>query len=226
LKNNKIKFMKKILYLLTITFFCSNANAQNVGPKDMVHKFVQIIGDQIIDVANDKKLNEVNKKQKIIKIIDKSIDSKWIARFVLGRHYKNASEEQRKKFMETYREFMINTYGPKFNSYNGKKFAVNSVEKQGSFYLAKSEFNPKNSNTVVFFDFRVIEDDGNYFIVDFIAEGVSLIETQRSEFNSTINEEGLDKFLETLEKRVDALKIDNNKPTKTKDSKISTNSKK
>ena len=108
---------------------------------------------------------------------------------------------------------MINTYGPKFNSYNGKKFTVNSVEKQGSFYLAKSEFTPKNSNTVIFFDFRVIEDDGNYYIVDFIAEGVSLIETQRSEFNSTINDEGLDKFLEILKKRVDALKSDNNKPS-------------
>lgn len=205
--------MKRILYLFTIIFFCCTANAQNAVPKDMVQKFVQILGDQIIDVAKDKKLNEVNKKQKIINIIDKSIDSKWISRFVLGRHHKNASEEQRKKFMEIYREFMINTYGPKFNSYNGKKFTVNSVEKQGSFYLAKSEFTPKNSNTVIFFDFRVIEDDGNYYIVDFIAEGVSLIETQRSEFNSTINDEGLDKFLEILKKRVDALKSDNNKPS-------------
>lgn len=191
-----------------------DANAQNSSPKDMVKKFVQILGDEIIQVANDKKLNEVKRNQKIINIIDKSIDSKWISRFVLGRHFKTASDEQKTKFMNTYREFMINTYGPKFNSYNGKKFSVNSVEKQGSFYLAKSEFTPKNSDNVIFFDFRVIENEGNYFVVDFIAEGVSLIETQRSEFNSTINDEGLDKFLETLKKRVEGLKKDNNTKSK------------
>jgi phospholipid transport system substrate-binding protein len=211
--------MKKILITLSLLLFSFNSFAQNSSPKEMVNKFVQILGDQIIQVANDKTLNEAKRKQKIINIIDKSIDSKWIARFVLGRHYKTANEEQRKTFMNIYREFMINTYGPKFNSYNGKKFAVNSVEKQGSFYLAKSEFTPKNSDVVIFFDFRVIEDNGEYFIVDFIAEGVSLIETQRSEFNSSINEEGLDKFLITLKKRVDELKSDNNKSPKSKTNK-------
>ena len=112
-----------------------------------------------------------------------------------------------------YREFMINTYGPKFNSYDGKKFAVNSVEKQSNFYLVKSEFIPKNSDVAIFFDFRIKENEGNFFIVDFIAEGVSLIETQRSEFNSSINEEGMAKFLENLKKRIDSLRLENGKPS-------------
>jgi len=204
--------MKKIL--LTLFFlFSFDALAQNDTPQEMIKKFVQILGDQIIDVAKDKSLSEFQKKQKIINIIDKSTDSKWIARFVLGKNHKTANEEQKKQFMSMYREFMINTYGPKFNSYDGKKFAVNSVEKQSNFYLVKSEFTPKNSDTVIFFDFRVKENEGNFFIVDFIAEGVSLIETQRSEFNSSISEEGMDKFLENLKKRIDVLRLENGKPS-------------
>jgi phospholipid transport system substrate-binding protein len=204
--------MKKIL--LTLLFlFSFDALAQNDTPQEMIKKFVQIIGDQIIDVAKDKSLSEFQKKQKIINIIDKSTDSKWIARFVLGKNHKTANEEQKKQFMSMYREFMINTYGPKFNSYDGKKFAVNSVEKQSNFYLVKSEFIPKNSDIAIFFDFRIKENEGNFFIVDFIAEGVSLIETQRSEFNSSINEEGMDKFLENLKKRIDSLRLENGKPS-------------
>ncbi len=204
--------MKKIL--LTLFFlFSFDALAQNDTPQEMIKKFVQILGDQIIDVAKDKSLSEFQKKQKIINIIDKSTDSKWIARFVLGKNHKTANEEQKKQFMSMYREFMINTYGPKFNSYDGKKFAVNSVEKQSNFYLVKSEFTPKNSDTVIFFDFRVKENEGAFAIVDFIAEGVSLIETQRSEFNSSINEEGMDKFLENLKKRIDVLRLENGKPS-------------
>ena len=204
--------MKKIL--LTLFFlFNFDALAQNDTPQEMIKKFVQIIGDQIIDVAKDKSLSEFQKKQKIINIIDKSTDSKWIARFVLGKNHKTVSEEQKKQFMSMYREFMINTYGPKFNSYDGKKFAVNSVEKQSNFYLVKSEFTPKNSDVGIFFDFRIKENEGNFFIVDFIAEGVSLIETQRSEFNSSINEEGMDKFLENLKKRIASLRLENGKPS-------------
>ena len=41
----------------------------------------------------------------------------------------------------------------------------------------------------------------------------SLIETQRSEFNSSINEEGMDKFLENLKKRIDSLRLENGKPS-------------
>ena len=202
--------MKKILLALTLFFlFNREILAQNNPPQDMIRAFVQILGDQIIDVAKDKSLSDFQRKQKIINLIDKSTDSKWIARFVLGKNHKTANEEQKKQFMSMYREFMINTYGPKFNSYDGKKFTVNSVEKQSNFYLVKSEFVPKNSDVVIFFDFRVKENEGSFSIVDFIAEGVSLIETQRSEFNSSINEEGMDKFLENLKKRIDILRNKN-----------------
>jgi phospholipid transport system substrate-binding protein len=210
--------MKKILFTL---FFLLNqqALAQNNPPQDMIRDFVQIVGDQIIDVAKDKSLNEVQRKQKIINLIDKSTDSKWIARFVLGKNHKTTNEEQKKQFMSMYREFMINTYGPKFNSYDGRKFTVNSVKKQSNFYLVKSEFVPKNSDAVIFFDFRVKENEGNFLIVDFIAEGISLIETQRSEFNSSINEEGMDKFLENLKKRIDILRLENSKSSTKKSTK-------
>jgi len=210
--------MKNLLLILFLVF-SFNASAQNDPPQEMIKKFVQNVGDQIIDVAKEKSLSETQRKQKIISIIDKSTDSKWIARFVLGKNYKTATEDQRKQFMSMYREFMINTYGPKFNSYDGKKFSVNSVEKQSNFYLVKSEFVPKNSDVVIFFDFRVKENEGNFLIVDFIAEGVSLIETQRSEFNSSINEEGMDKFLDNLKKRIEILRVENGKSSSKSSSK-------
>ena len=60
--------MKKILLVL-FCLFNREALAQNKAPQDMIREFVQIVGDQIIDVAKDKSLNEVQRKQKIINII-------------------------------------------------------------------------------------------------------------------------------------------------------------
>jgi len=202
--------MKKLflaIFFSTLFINVSNGFAQDNNTEKSIKDFIQNMGDEIINTAKNNKLKDKQKRQKIIEIIDNAIDAKWIARFVLGKHYKTANEEQRKLFMSYYRDFMINTYGPKFNNYDGKKFNTNSVEKQNNFYLVKSEFIPKNSNTTIFFDFRVIEVEGKFLIVDFIAEGISLIETQRSEFNSSINQDGLDKFLENLKEKVAKLKL-------------------
>ncbi|OFW80478.1 MAG: hypothetical protein A2887_05075 [Alphaproteobacteria bacterium RIFCSPLOWO2_01_FULL_40_26] len=198
--------MKKILVAFLIAIFSSQAMAQEVSKAKEVDEFVEIIGNKIVKVAGEKATSDAKKREKIIAIIDGVIDANWIARFVLGKNYKTANDEQRQRFTALYRDFMINTYGPKFKNYDGKKFTVNEVKQQGSFYVAKAEFLPRESNVPISVDFRVKEKNGKLLILDFIAEGISLIETQRSEFNSAIAQNGMDKFLDDLAERVKKLK--------------------
>lgn len=209
--------MKKLLAVLFLISFSSNIfSSQALAQETAANKvkienagnFVDDIGNKIIKVAGEK-ISEEKKKDKIIAIIDKVIDAEWIARFVLGKSYKIVNDTQKQSFTKLYREFMINTYGPKFKNYNGRKFTVLKVTEQKGFYVAKSEFLPRDSNMPVSVDFRVKERDGKFVILDFIAEGVSLIETQRSEFNSTISEKGMDQFLMDLKARVERLKKGN-----------------
>lgn len=197
--------MKKIFTAIFVILFCSQASAQN-ATKEEAGKFVEKIGNEIVSIAREKGVSETKKKDKIIAVIDGVIDADWIARFVLGKNYKTASDQQRERFTKLYRDFMINTYGPKFKNYDGKKFTVNEVTQQGGFFIAKAEFLPKDSNVAISVDFRVKERNGKLLILDFIAEGISLIETQRSEFNSAISQDGMDKFLNNLTERVKKLK--------------------
>ncbi len=195
--------MKKLLINLLFLSFANQAFAQVFSDKE-VGNFVEKIGNDIVTIANQK-ISEEKKRAEIIKIVDNSIDANWIARFVLSKNYRSANEEQRAQFSELYRQFMINTYGPKFKNYNGRKFTVNNVSKQKSFYLVKAEFLPRDSNVPISVDFRVRESEGKLFVLDFIGEGVSLIETQRSEFNSAIAENGMGGFLKILQERVEDL---------------------
>lgn len=200
--------MKKLfLSLFLLTFLNSaNASSQSVDSNEMVRKFIDNFGNKIISTAANKKLSDEVRKNKIITEIDDAIDSNWIARFVLGKNYRNFSESQKERFKELYRQFMINTYAPKFKDYNGRKFTVLSVEKQKIFYVARCEFLPYDSDVAISFDFRVRAKDNKLLVLDFVAEGVSLIETQRSEFDSTISKDGISKFIEDMQKRVNELK--------------------
>lgn len=202
--------MKKIFLLAAIFMLSSTVSlaADSAFNDQDVRKFVGNIGGEIVSIANEKNLSEAKKRDKIIAVIDNVIDSDWIARFVLGKNYKTATDDQKNEFSKLYRSFMINTYGPKFKNYNGRKFTVTNVTEQNSFYVAKAEFLPRNSDIAIFVDFRVKDRNGKLVILDFITEGVSLIETQRSEFNSAISEEGIDKFLQSLRQRVENLKKD------------------
>lgn len=199
--------MKKILIALLLSLFSFNAFAQS-GNDKAVKEFVETIGNKIINIAGQK-ISENEKRKQIIAVIDNVIDSDWIARFVLSKNYRLANDVQKEEFRKLYREFMINTYGPKFKNYNGRKFTVNQVVIQQSFYVAKAEFLPRDSNVPISVDFRVKEKDGKLVILDFIAEGVSLIETQRSEFNSAISQSGMEQFLKNLQARVEQLKKGN-----------------
>ena len=200
---------KKILKSFSIAvfvFIISNKALGQDNIENQIKIFIENVGNQIIAIANDKTINEAKKREKIIAEIDKIIDSQWIAKFVLGKSYKTLTENQKKDFLRLYREFMINTYGPKFKNYNGKKFTVNDIEKQNNFYIAHAEFIAKDSETPILTDFRVRVQDGKIYVLDFIAEGISLIETQRSEFNAIIDKDGVEKFLKNLEDKVKKLK--------------------
>jgi len=199
--------MKKFLAAAILVLFSSSAAlAQSASQSEQAKVFINDIGNKIIKTADDKKSSVEQRKNKIIAIIDGAIDTDWIARFVLGKNYKNTSDENKARFSKLYRDFMINTYGPKFQNYNGRKFDVTDVSEQNSFYIVKAEFLPRDSNTPIDIAFRVKERSGKLMILDFIAEGVSLIETQRSEFNSAISQKGMEKFLEDLEVRIKNLK--------------------
>lgn len=197
--------MKK-LFAILFFFLCAQSSfAQDAEKSAAARKFVEEIGNKIITIAAEK-TSDAARRAKIVKVIDEVIDAEWIGRFVLGKNYKSSTEVQRQRFTNLYRDFMINTYGPKFKDYNGRKFTVNEVIEQGGFYIAKAEFLPHDSNVPISVDFRVKERNGKLVILDFIAEGISLIETQRSEFNSAISQKGTDKFLDELTERVEKLK--------------------
>lgn len=206
--------MKKFFTLLTVTFLTlffginTHVFAADADPKKLSNakEFVEKLGNDIINIAKKENISEEVKKDNIITTIDTAIDSNWIARFVLGKNYRSASDQQKERFTELYRKFMINTYGPKFKNYNGREFKVTDVVEQNRFFLVKAEFLPKDSSTPILVDFRVKERKGKLVVLDFIAEGISLIETQRSEFNSAISQSGMETFLDNLEERVTKLK--------------------
>lgn len=197
--------LKKSLILLFTNIFLINNAFADVDNGD-VKKFVNDLGNKIVNIASNKQITVDEKRDKLIQTVEAIVDSRWIARFILAKHYRTATKEQRERFQNLYREFIIHTYAPSFQGYNNETFEVVSAIKQGKYYLTKCLFIPKEGPKVNV-GFRLKKNKQQEFVLlDVIAEGVSLIETQRSEFGSVISTKGLEGFLSDLEKRVKSLK--------------------
>ncbi|MFT6106518.1 MAG: phospholipid transport system substrate-binding protein [Rickettsiales bacterium] len=195
--------MKKIILLLTLFFVC--ANNSFAGEAD-VRKFIDDLGNKIIKTADDKNLTIKQRRDKLINIVDEVIDAGWISKFVLGRNYRIATKEQRSQFKVLYRDFMIHTYSPQFTGYNGESFVVDSIIDNGNYHTVECSFLTKGDAPTINIDFRVRKntktpEKTNFLIFDILAEGISLIETQRSEFGSTIDRDGMEKFMNDLKER-------------------------
>jgi phospholipid transport system substrate-binding protein len=208
------KLINKTIIFLALIATCSFNNfaiAQNTAPitnndEKKIQDFIQNVGEDIVKITSSKSQSKAQVEHKMIALVDRIIDPDWISRFVLGKYYKTISDQQKARFSDLYRKYMINTYGPKFQNYNVTKFTLLSSEDQNSFYLVKCEFVQKDSNTPVSVDFRVKSKDGKISVIDLITEGISLIETQRSEFSSAISQGGAEKFLDDLQQKVNNLK--------------------
>ena len=144
--------------------------------KENFKTYVDNFGNKIIKISASKGPGR-KKIDKFVEVIDQSIDVKWISRFVLGKHYRSFSTVEFQRFLGLYRSHMINNYGTKFSSYKGKRFVVKDVKFQKIFYLVDSEFYSVDSNAPILVSFRLKKRGDDIYIIDFIAEGISLLES-------------------------------------------------
>lgn len=193
--------MKKLFITLFLSFclFSNNIFANNI---DESRQFVNFIGNAIV---------KLDDKEKLINLMEESIDFKWVSRYVLGNKYRNFTEQQRSNFTKLYKEFLINAYGPKFDNYKAKSFKIDDIEEKKRYNLVKSTLEI-NDGSKVSFAFRIKKNkiDNKFKIIDVIVEKVSLITTQKSEFSSAITQNGIDNFLKKMQEKVNNQKIVNN----------------
>ncbi|MFT6077663.1 MAG: phospholipid transport system substrate-binding protein [Myxococcota bacterium] len=209
--------MKKIIILFSLFFVFINSSFADETKK--VEKFIDDFGKRIMLVVDDKNLDVNQKREGLIKIVDGIIDSNWISKFVLGRNYRIANKEQKEEFKVLYRDFMINAYSPKFTDYRGEIFSIDSVINNGNYYTVECLLTPKDDTPTISIDFRVRKNTAksaktDFIVFDIVAEGISLIETQRSEFGSAIDRDGIEKFMFDLKERTATLKSEYNSPDK------------
>jgi len=163
--------------------------------------FVKTLGDSAIAVLSDKTVDKSERRRRYRELLDAGFAVKTIARFVIGRYWRVATPEQRDEYLRLFREFVLETYASRLDNYAGEQFKVVGAKPLDDKDTIVSTEIGSGDGPPIRVDYRVRRRAGDYKIVDVMVEGVSLITTQRQEFASIIDRDGIEGLIALLRER-------------------------
>ncbi|MCW9032844.1 MAG: ABC transporter substrate-binding protein [Alphaproteobacteria bacterium] len=173
--------------------------------------FVQSLADEAIDTLAVKEIPQAERVKRFRTMLGKHFDVNAIGRWVLGRYWRKASKAQQAEYLVLFRDLIVATYVNQFAELTGERLKVTqSLTREGKKdAIVRSEIIRTEGQPPIKLDWRVRAPKGNFKVVDVVVEGVSMSQTQRSEFGSVIKREGgeIDGLLAALRKKTKSLRI-------------------
>ncbi len=188
--------MRKISSFICLLIMLSFNSAIAATPENM---FVTKVADEVMQ-AIKKGGGEVAISSGLQKTFANYVDLPWISNFVLGRHARAATPAQKQLFIASYKDFMIKSYASRLKNYSGETYKITN---QQAISTDKSqlrmEVQRKNAAPILI-DYKIHKVGSDFKIYDMAVEGISLITTQRAEFDAVIERKGLDELIAALQK--------------------------
>ena len=152
---------------------------------------------------------EISKKEKMIELQElakDTVDIKGIGLYTLGKHRKEISEEQKKKYAKLFEDYFLKSFSSRLSEYSNPKINVISKDKKNDKYtIVSSVLVATNDRPEIKIDWRIYtKNPEKPLIRDLIIEGLSLARTQKEEFASIIksNDNNIEALFDSLEKFV------------------------
>lgn len=169
------------------------ANGSANGAAD----FIEQLGQDAVDELSNADVPEDQRQAKFLDLLERGFAVEAISRFVLGRYWRVASDQQQDRFQEVFKRIVAQRFLPLFRGYERDDFAISGARPdpaQPNLYavrtLVKRPGQSDADGQRVEVTWRVRPSEQGYEIVDIKAEGVSMAITLRSEYNSAIQRAG------------------------------------
>ncbi len=161
--------------------------------------FVQATANQLL-TAMKSAGTEAARKQVLQQIVDKAVDVDGIARFCLGRYWRIATPAQQQDYTALFHRTLLNSITTRLGDYQDVTVTVGRATPLNGDTAVASTINSADKPPVQV-QWVVAGATGNFKVVDVLAEGTSLRQTQRSDYTSFLDGHGGN--VQTL---IDALK--------------------
>ena len=175
--------------VLALALWLPSARAlQATDPSALINS---LVSEAIANIM-DRQEADSDRQMKFRALLESGFDIPRISRFVLGRYWNAASDEQRQRFTGLFEEWVVRAYSSRFKEYGGEAIKVIGTRPESEIStVVTSQFTSPHGAPPAKIDWHVRKQaDGSFKIVDVSVEGVSMALTQRDEIASVADRNG------------------------------------
>ena len=151
--------------------------------------FMNQLWGQTVEVLSNK-VPRAERLMRFRQLFQADFDGPGIARFVLGRYWRSASEQEQQEYLKLFEDYVVFVYGTRLSNFNGETFKMLGSRTDESGTIVSTDIISPSGEAPIKVDWQLIADHGSFKINDVIIEGISMLATQRSEFASVIQRHG------------------------------------
>ena len=177
------------IWFLTFFIFLAGVHLAFAAPPDAAD-FLADLRDRAVAQLSEDGISEDEKARRFTALLQESLDTESIARFVTGPTWRDADVDQKKAFMEAFEASIVARFLPLL----GKDASQRLVFDQAVAASAKEETVVQVKSTVKRDDgklsklvWRLRKTEAGFKIIDLSAEGISMAMTLRDEYASVLN---------------------------------------
>jgi len=168
---------------------------------DAASALVRRVSDEMVALIRSP-VDEAAKRAAFVQMMDRYADMRQIAGYALGRYMRAMPADMKDRYIAAFKRFVAATYVAQFSDYSGGTIDVGRAAPTQRGYTVETTVQTAGSAP---FGVRwnITDRSGQPLVEDFVIEGISMAEAQRSEFGSLIDSYGgdLNRFVQYLESR-------------------------
>lgn len=199
-----LNYLKHITLLLLSFAIVNTSYAASASPVEMLDG----VAKQVISSLDKHRATLKSKPDVVYQIVDgillPYVDVTGMSRSVLGRNaWKNATVEEKKRFSQEFTRLVVRTYSGALTEYSGEKvkfFPLASGYESNPFVQVKSAI-VRSGGRQISLSYKLVRKGDDWKIYDMGVEGVSLLQSFRSQFAAELTHGNLSQLIDTLAKR-------------------------
>ncbi len=182
------------------------ATASRPDPRE-AEQLVQGTAERLLQILRRREAELREHPERLYELVREEVlphfDFRRIARWVLGKHWRRATPEQRRRFVTEFRRLLVRTYARSLLDYTEARLEL-LTSRPGSRpgrVTVRTRILPPGGGEPVPVDYLMRHGKEGWKVVDVRIGGVSLVANYRASFASQIASQGLERLLAELAER-------------------------
>jgi phospholipid transport system substrate-binding protein len=193
--------MKKLFAIACFALLAASPVFADVTPPDqLAHE----VSEKITSLIKTNRDAYTKDHKKLFAMVNEQLaphfEFRKIAQQVIGPSWRSATEEQRTRFADEFRNLMVRTYGTALLKFTDQKIVYQPLKVADADRTAvvKSTIVRTGGAPPVAINYSFLKTDAGWKVYDVAIEGPSIVTTYQRVYAERLRQGGLDKLIETL----------------------------